>query len=257
MSKDYKVNNDGSVTRSDGDYSVNNDGSVTRKGTGYSGNNDPSGDNRTPEGNNQSSNNNSGCFWIVFIIGIVIGFIAVLAKGCSGSSYSSNENDSINDIEIIEIPVSEYSAPAQSSLQNSSQIISDNCSWRRMDNDFNGYILVPDFCKYSSIDNNGWLKYYADNGSYIISTILEYEGSAYEVIDLISKGTKITYSAEKSNWAVKSGFSGDYIYYMKAIKYGNRIYTASFYVPKNDKTNSLVYTRLTERIFNSSNFPNL
>lgn len=226
----YKVNEDGSVTR------------VTR--------NDSSGyPNQTP---NRKSNNNGGCIWGGIIAFIVIAIVFVIKQNTSNSSYSP-EVDSIIKVDTVVADEEATSTPNITTFPKSA--LSDVCTRRRMDDKYNGYMLIPNFLNHSNIDEDGWMVYSADNGAYITSVIVDYDGSAHQFIQNLVNGLNSTYSVHKANWAVDSGLYGNQIYYIKSVKEGGRIYCAAFFVPKGDKPNAKLYTRLTEKIFSSSNFP--
>lgn len=227
-------------------YTVNEDGSVTRVNRGSSGNN-----------SNNSSNGsqgNRGCIWGIIIVAIIIAII-LFAKN-SGTSTSSNElSDSVEVVEVVEEvmePVSDTVAAVKTFPKSS---LSDVCTRQRMDETYAGYMLVPNFLSNHSLDDDGWMVYSGTNGAYLTSVIIDYDGSAYQFISQLSNGLNSTYSTHKSDWAVDSGIYGNQIYYMKAVKSGGRIFCAAFFVPRGDKPNAQLYTRLTEKIFNSSNFP--
>lgn len=227
------------------EYKVNDDGSVTKIGNG--GNN---------SGNKPSNNSsgNGGCIWGIIIAAIIIAIIFYMKN--DGTSTSSPQlTDSAEVVEIVEEVVEPVydTVAAVRTFQKSS--LSDVCSRQRMDETYSGYMLVPIFLSNRSIDDDGWMVYSATNGAYLTSLIIDYEGSAYQFISQLSNGLNSTYSTHKADWAVDSGLYGNQIYYMKAVKSGGRIYCAAFFVPRGDKPNAKLYTRLTEKIFNSSNFP--
>lgn len=173
-----------------------------------------------------------------------------------GTSTSSPQlTDSVEVIEIVEEVVEPVydTVAAVRTFQKSS--LSDVCSRQRMDETYSGYMLVPNFLSNRSIDDDGWVVYSATNGAYLTSVVIDYNGSAYQFISQLSNGLNSTYSTHKADWSVDSGLYGNQIYYMKAVKSGGRIYCAAFFVPRGDKSNAKLYTRLTEKIFNSSNFP--
>ena len=227
-------------------YTVNEDGSVTRVKREPSGNNS----NNSPNG----SSGNGGCIWGIIIAIIIIAIIFYMKN--DGTSTSSPQlTDSVEVVEIVEevvVPAYDTVAAVRTFPKSS---LSDVCSRQRMDETYSGYMLVPNFLSNRSIDDDGWMVYSATNGVYLTSLIIDYEGSAYQFISQLSNGLNSTYSTHKADWAVDSGLYGNQIYYMKAVKSGGRIYCAAFFVPKGDKPNAKLYTRLTEKIFNSSNFP--
>ncbi len=223
-------------------YRVNDDGSVTKVKSEYHGNNKPS----------NNSSGNGGCIWGI-IIAVVIIIVLAFFKAKNSSSQYDYKNDTVAIIEeIVEEAVVDSVVPFSKFPKSS---LSDLCSRRRLDATYSGYMLVPNFLSHSKIDDDGWMVYYADNGSYLTSVVLNYDGSAYQFISQLAKGMNSTYSTHKDKWAVDSGLYGSEIYYMKAVKSGGRIYCAVFFVPRGDKPNAKLYTRLTEKIFSSSNFP--
>lgn len=223
----YRVNEDGSVTRIDGDNS--------------GGNNSP--------GNNSSGNR--GCLWGVIIVIVIIVAVFII-KNNSSNLYNNDSIDSVGVAKEIVAPVCDTITTINTSPRTS---LSDTCSIKRMDDTYSGWMLVPSFLSNHNVDEDGWMVYSSDNGSYIASVILDYEGSAFQFISQLSNGLNSTYSTHKADWAVDSGLYGNQIYYMKAVKSGGRVYCAAFFVPRGDKPNAKLYTRLTEKIFNSSNFP--
>lgn len=226
-------------------YRVNEDGSVTRIDVGNS------------DGNNSPKNNssgNGGCLWGVIIAVLIIVAVFYLKN----SSSNSPKNDSTDSVEVVEVteeivsPVYDTIATVNTFPKSS---LSDQCSRRRLDETYSGYMLVPNFLSHSKVDDDGWMVYYADNGSYLTSVVLDYDGSAYQFISQLVNEMNSTYSTHKEDWAVDSGLYGTQIYYMKAVKSGGKIYCAAFFVPRGDKPNAKLYTRLTEKIFSSTNFP--
>ena len=230
----------------DSGYTVNEDGSVSRVNRGSSGNN-----------SNNSSNGtsgNGGCIWGIIIVAIIIAII-LLMKNNGTSTSSPEKTDTVEVVEVGEEvvePVYNTVATVRTFPKSS---LSDVCSRQRMDETYGGYILVPHFLSNRSLDEDGWIVYSGSNGAYLTSVIIDYDGSAYQFISQLSNGLNSTYSTHKTDWAVDSGFYGNQIYYMKAVKSGGRIYCAAFFVPRGDKQNAKLYTRLTEKIFNSTNFP--
>lgn len=226
-------------------YRVNEDGSVTRIDVGNS------------DGNNSPKNNssgNGGCLWGVIIAVLIIVAVFYLKN----SSSNSPKNDSTDSVEVVEV-TEEIVSPVYDTIATVNTFpktsLSDGCTLKRMDDTYSGWMLVPNFLSNHRIDEDGWMVYSSNNGSYLTSVILDYDGSAYQFISQLSNGLNSTYSTHKANWAVDSGLYGNQIYYMKAVKSGDRIYCAAFFVLRGDKPNAKLYTRLTERIFNSSNFP--
>ncbi|MDE6668377.1 MAG: hypothetical protein K2K26_01690 [Muribaculaceae bacterium] len=228
-------------------YRVNEDGSVTKviERSNNNGNNN---------GNKPSNNpsNNSGCIWGIIIAIVIIIVVLIIKFNTSSSHYVSNENTVVAAEEAVAEVVEDNVVSINTFPKPS---FSDQCTRRSMDNVYNGYMLVPNFLSYSKVDKDGWIVYYADNGSYLTSVIVDYDGSAYQFVSQLSNGMNSTYSAHKEDWAVDSGLYGSQIYYMKAVKTGGKIYCAIFFVPRGDKSNAKLYTHLTEKIFSSNNFP--
>lgn len=224
-------------------YTVNEDGSVTRVNRGPSGNN--------PNNSSNEPSGSRGCIWGIIIVTIIIAIIFFTNN--NGSSTSSPElTDSVEVVEEVVEPVYDTVATIRTFPKSS---LSDVCSRQRMDETYGGYMLVPNFLSNRSLDDDGWMVYSGTSGAYLTSVIIDYDGSAYQFISQLSNGLNSTYSTHKADWAVDSGHYGNQIYYMKAVKSGGRIYCAAFFVPRGDKPNAKLYTRLTEKIFNSSNFP--
>lgn len=224
-------------------YRVNDDGSITKVNCGTGG------DNRKPSNN---SSGNGGRIWGV-IIAIAIIVTVILFKTNSASLQYQLDNDSIALVEEVVEEVVVDSVVSINTFPKSS--LSDQCSRRRLDETYSGFMLVPNFLSHSKVDDDGWMVYYADNGSYLTSVVLDYDGSAYQFISQLANEMNSTYSTHKEDWAVDSGLYGNQIYYMKAVKSGGKIYCAAFFVPRGDKPNAKLYTRLTEKIFSSTNFP--
>lgn len=230
-------------------YKVNEDGSVTRIDCGNTNN---SNNGKSPQ--NKNSYGNGGCLWgIIIAVSVILATIFIKIGNANSQSYK--ETDSVEVVEVVEEivePVYDTVAAVRTFPKSS---LSDVCSRQRMDETYNGYMLVPNFLSNRSIDDDGWMVYSGTNGAYLTSVVIDYDGSAYQFISQLSNGLNSTYSTHKADWAVDSGLYGNQIYYMKAVKSGSRIYCAAFFVPRGDKPNAKLYTRLTEKIFNSSNFP--
>lgn len=236
------------ATSQNGGYRVNDDGTVTR----ISGNNNSSNNSGNQNPNNNSGNDSNGCLWFI-VIAVIIAII----------SFIKSANDSNNQIaqsdtsEVVEEAVEQPSFDNYNYNSNSSYqpAYSDACTLRRMDQTFNGYMLIPNFLTNYSVDENGWIIYSNNKGAYITSAIFEYYGTAYQYISGLSQGLNSLYSAHKDNWAVDSGLFENQIYYMKAVKLNDKIYCAIFVVPRGDKPNENLYQNLTKDIFKKSNFP--
>lgn len=272
---DYNVNDDGSVTHKDGDgstnsaiYKVNDDGSVTRKDGDGNNNNGNKKPNKTSGGggNNGCRNIFIFCFLVYIIFSVLSGIVGIgigifdrhnandtTAYANDTTAYAYDTIEYVKDT-IVYAGQAAVDRVVPSSTQPKSSL-SDQCSRRRMDAAYTAYMLVPDFLSNSDVDDDGWMVYYDDNGSHIHSTVSCYDGSAYQFMSYLTQRMNGTYSAHKENWAVESGIYDNQYYYMKAVKSGDKIYFAAFFVPEDDKTNGKLYTSLTKKIFNSSNFP--
>ena len=224
-------------------YKVNDDGSVTKIG-------DKNNNNGNKPSNNSSGN--GGCIWGIIIAIVIIVLVTVIKSNSSPAQNVSDEDTIVAVEEVVEEIIADSVASIKTFPKSS---FNDQCTRRSMDNVYAGYMLVPSFLTHTKVDEDGWTLYYADNGAYLTSVIMDYDGSAYQYISQIANGMTSTYSTHKDDWAVDSGFYGTQIYYMKAVKSGGRIYCAAFFVPRGDKPNAKLYTRLTEKIFNSNNFP--
>lgn len=187
------------------------------------------------------------------IIAIVIIISVIVIKSNSSPTQNVIEEDSIVAVEEVVGEIITDSVTPIKTFPKSS--FNDQCTRRSMDNVYTGYMLVPSFLRHTKVDDDGWTVHYADNGAYLASVIIDYDGSAYQYISQIANGMNSTYSSHRDDWAVDYGLYGSQIYYMKAVKSGGRIYCAAFFVPRGDKPNAKLYTRLTEKIFNSTNFP--
>lgn len=192
-------------------YRVNDDGSVTIVRS------ESHGDNHNPSNN---SSGNGGCIWGV-IIAVVVIVCVFLFKFNNVSSQYEFANDTIAVVEeVVEEAVVIDSVVSVSTFPKSS--FSDQCSRRRLDGTYSGYMLVPNFLSHSKVDDDGWMVYYADNGSYLTTVVLDYDGSAYQFIYQLANEMNSTYSTHKDDWSVDSGLYGSQIYYMKAVKSGGK-----------------------------------
>ncbi|MDE6753236.1 MAG: serine/threonine protein kinase [Muribaculaceae bacterium] len=203
---------------------------------------------------------NNTWIWIIVALVVVFAIIEIIILSVGHSSKAvANDSDTVavEVVEVEEVPVEELPAAADSVAVwvEEEPTLSSSCTRRRMDNDYTGYMLIPDFLTNSSVDEDGWMTYSADNGAFILSCITPYDGTPHEVVSQLTNDFNITYSTQNNNWAVNSGTYQDKIYYAKVVKSGELFYCAIFFVPKGDKPNARLYNDLVEKIFDNSVFP--
>lgn len=133
--------------------------------------------------------------------------------------------------------------------------LNEDSRWEPMDSYFSGEMLIPYFLNRQERNGNGGYTYTGANTARITSSIERTDYSPAEFIKKKTQNMTVSYSPSKNDWAVASGYVGNHIFYMKAVKRDDMMYYAIFAVPKDDLGNAKVYQNLTERIFRDSPFP--
>ena len=157
------------------------------------------------------------------------------------------ENEAITE-EVVEMPAEE-AAPAQYVT------LSDESRWEPMDSYYSGEMLIPYFLNRQERNGNGGYTYTGANTARITSSIERTGDTPAEFIKRKTQNMEVSYAPSKNDWAVASGYVGNHIFYMKAVKRDDLMYYAIFAVPKDDLGNAKVYQNLTENIFRDSPFP--